>query len=80
LEPFVGMIALFPYNFSPVGWMECLGQKLSIQQNAALYALIGSQFGGDNQTSFNLPNLSGKAPAPGMKYHIAINGFFPSRD
>lgn len=80
VEPFIGQIELFPYNFAPVNWMPCEGQSIQIAQNQVLFALIGTTFGGDGQTSYQLPNLKDKAPAPGMQYCIAMQGIFPQRD
>lgn len=60
MEPFLGMIQAFGYNFSPRGWAFCQGQLLSIAQNSALYALLGTTFGGDGQTTFGLPDLRGR--------------------
>jgi microcystin-dependent protein len=79
MEPFLGLIALFPYDFAPKGWVACTGQLFAINQNQALFALIGTNFGGDGRTNFALPNLQGKAPAPGLQYCIATSGIFPSR-
>ncbi len=80
MEPFLGQIEAFPYNFAPRGWMVCTGQLLPINQNQALFALIGTNFGGDGRTTFALPNLKGKEPLAGLRYCIAINGIFPSRE
>jgi microcystin-dependent protein len=79
MQPFLGQIALFPYNFTPENWMPCTGQLMQINQNQALFALIGTNFGGDGQTTFGLPNLQGKAPAAHLQYFIATNGVFPQR-
>jgi len=62
MEPFVGQITLFPYNFAPNGWALCEGQLLPISQNTALFSLLGTQFGGNGQTNFALPDLRGRAP------------------
>jgi microcystin-dependent protein len=78
MEPFIGQIQLFPYNFAPKGWMTCAGQLLPINQNQALFALIGTNFGGDGRTTFALPTLQG--PGSGLQYCIAIQGIFPSRN
>lgn len=59
-EPFLGEIKLFPYTFAPRGWADCDGQSLSIAQNQALYSLLGTRYGGDGQTTFNLPDLRGR--------------------
>lgn len=80
MEPFIGQIQAFPYNFAPKGWAACTGQTLPINQNQALFALIGTTFGGDGRTTFALPNLQGKEPCPGLQYCIAMIGIFPSRD
>ena len=62
MQPFLGQITLFPYNFAPVGWAFCQGQLLSISQNAALFALLGTQFGGNGTSTFGLPDLRGRVP------------------
>lgn len=79
MEPFIGQIELFAFNFAPRDWSTCEGQLLSINENAALFALLGTTFGGDGQTTFALPDLRGKAPGDGLAYYIAIQGVFPSR-
>ena len=61
-DPWVGEIALVPYNFAPQGWALCDGQLLPISQNTALFSLIGTQFGGNGQTTFGLPDLRGRVP------------------
>lgn len=58
---FIGEIRLFPYQKIPQGWLQCIGQVLNIQQNAALFALLGNHFGGDGKTTFALPDLRGRA-------------------
>jgi len=80
MEPFIGQIQLFPYNFAPRGWAFCEGQLLQISQNTALFSLIGTAFGGDGRTTFALPKLKGKEPDPNMHYCIAVIGIYPSRD
>lgn len=60
-EPFIGEIRVLPYNFAPRGWMYCMGQTLQIRDYAPLYAVIGTIYGGDGQSTFKLPNLSGYA-------------------
>ena len=59
-DPFIGEIRLFPYTFAPRGWALCHGQMLSISQNTALFALIGTIYGGDGRTTFALPDLRGR--------------------
>jgi len=62
VEPYVGEIILVPFNFPPRGFALCNGQLLSIQQNTALFALLGTTYGGDGRTTFGLPNLQGSTP------------------
>lgn len=61
-EAFIGEVRLVPYNFAPRGWAFCAGQLLSIAQNDALFALLGTTYGGDGQTTFGLPDLRGRVP------------------
>jgi len=60
MEPFLGMIQAFGYNFSPRGWAFCNGQLLQISQYSALFSLLGTTFGGNGQTTFGLPDLRGR--------------------
>ena len=60
-EPFIGMLATFGFNFAPQGWAFCNGQLISIANNSALFALLGTTFGGDGINTFALPNLQGRA-------------------
>ena len=59
-EQFLGEIRMFGGNYAPNGWAFCNGQLLSISQNNALFALVGTVYGGDGQTTFALPNLQGR--------------------
>lgn len=61
-EPFIGEIKVFGFNFPPQGHMTCEGQIMPIAQNTALFALIGTIYGGNGQTTFALPDLRGRAP------------------
>ncbi|GGA00626.1 tail protein [Elstera cyanobacteriorum] len=61
-DAFIGEIRMFPYGYAPIGWFACNGQRMVLQQYQALFSLLGSRFGGDNQTYFNLPNLNGHIP------------------
>jgi len=61
-EPFLGEIMLWAGNFAPQGWAFCDGQILSIAQNTALFSLLGTNYGGNGQTTFALPDLRGRAP------------------
>ena len=59
-EHYFGEICSFPFDFAPEGWLPCDGQELDVQQNQALYSIIGNKFGGDWR-KFRLPNLTGMA-------------------
>jgi microcystin-dependent protein len=61
-NPFIGEIRMFGGNFAPQGWAFCNGQLLAIDQNTALFQLIGTTYGGDGQTTFALPNLQSRVP------------------
>ncbi|MDZ7712854.1 MAG: tail fiber protein [Rhodovibrio sp.] len=61
-EPFVGEVRLWGINWAPRGWMLCNGARIEISQNPALYSLIGTQFGGDGRTNFNVPDLRARVP------------------
>lgn len=60
--PYVGEIRMFAGNFAPAGWAFCQGQTLAISENDVLFNLIGTTYGGDGQTTFNLPNLASRVP------------------
>ncbi len=60
--PFIGQITIFGGNFAPVQYALCQGQLLSIAQNEALFALLGTQYGGDGVQTFQLPDLRGRVP------------------
>ncbi|MFA6116972.1 MAG: tail fiber protein [Sphingomonas sp.] len=61
-NPFLGEIRMFAGNFAPRGFALCAGQLMSIAQNDALYALIGTTYGGDGQVTFGLPDMRGRLP------------------
>lgn len=61
MEPFLGQIQAFGFNFAPRGWATCEGQLLAISQNTALFSLLGTTFGGDGRTTFGLPDLRGRS-------------------
>ncbi|MEZ4884955.1 MAG: tail fiber protein [Chitinophagales bacterium] len=61
-EPFLSQISIVGFNFAPRGWAFCDGQILPINQNQALYSLLGTTYGGDGRTSFALPDLRGRTP------------------
>ncbi|HEY2069738.1 MAG TPA: tail fiber protein [Rhizomicrobium sp.] len=64
-QPYVAQIELFSFSFAPKGWSLCQGQTLQIAQNQALFALLGTAFGGNGQTTFALPDFRGRAPIGG---------------
>lgn len=75
MEPFIGQIQAFGFNFAPRGWAMCNGQLLAISQNTALFSLLGTQFGGDGRTTFGLPDLRGRFPlhmgqGPGLPNYV----------
>lgn len=77
-EPFLGEIRIFSFGFAPKGWARCDGQILPIDQNQALFSIMGNLYGGDGDTTFALPDLEGRVPlhhapelnqgAPGGEY------------
>jgi microcystin-dependent protein len=73
--PWIGEVLLVPYNFAPAGWAFCSGQLLPISQNTALFALLGTTFGGDGIHTFALPDLRGRSPigsgqGPGLQNYF----------
>jgi microcystin-dependent protein len=60
--PFIGEIRPMSFNFPPKGWADCAGQLLPINQNQALFALLGTTYGGDGRVNFALPDLRGRVP------------------
>jgi microcystin-dependent protein len=77
-QPYVGEIRMFAGNFAPAGWMFCDGSQLAISENETLFQLIGTTYGGDGQSTFNLPDLRGRVPihqgtnpATGSTYTLA---------
>jgi microcystin-dependent protein len=60
-DPYIGEIRIFPFNYAPMGWAFCNGQSMPVAQYQALFAVIGTIYGGDGQNNFNLPNLQGRA-------------------
>ena len=61
MEPYIGQIQPFGFNFPPRGWAFCDGQLLAISSNTALFSLLGTTFGGDGRTTFGLPDLRGRS-------------------
>lgn len=64
--PFIGEIRAVSFAFAPRGWAPCNGQILPINQNQALFSILGTTYGGDGQTTFALPNLQGRVPVYGV--------------
>src|SRR5215218_3655025 len=60
-DQFVAEIRIFPFNFPPTGWAFCDGQLMPISQNTALFALLGTVYGGDGKSTFALPDVQGSA-------------------
>ena len=69
MNPFLGQILMVAFNFAPLGWALCNGQLMPINQNQALFSLLGTTFGGNGTTDFALPNLQGRVPV-----HMGSNG------
>jgi microcystin-dependent protein len=69
-EPFLGEIRIVSFNFAPLGWALCNGQLLPINQNQALFSLLGTTYGGNGQTNFALPDLRGQVPIHFGNGHI----------
>lgn len=75
MEGYIGEIRMFVGNFAPMNWLYCWGQTLAISQYDALYAIIGTQYGGNGRDSFQLPDLRGRIPigagdGPGLTSRI----------
>src|SRR3979409_901138 len=73
-DPFVAEVRIFPFNFAPKGWAWCDGQLMPLSQNTALFALLGTTYGGDGKSNFALPDMQGNAPThpgqgPGLSLH-----------
>ncbi|MBU6488131.1 MAG: tail fiber protein [Burkholderiales bacterium] len=61
-DPFLGEIRMAGFNFAPTGWAQCQGQLIAISQNQALFSLLGTFYGGNGVSNFQLPDLRGRAP------------------
>lgn len=75
MDPFIGQIQAFGFDFAPQGWAKCDGALLPISQYQALFSLIGTRYGGDGRTTFGLPDLRGRVPmnygtGPGLTTRI----------
>lgn len=82
MEDYLASVKLFAGMFCPLYHMYCDGQSLQVNQNPALFSLLGTQYGGDGIHTFNLPNLNKNPIAEGtrLKYIICVQGIYPSRD
>lgn len=74
-EQYIGEIRMFGFNFAPVNWAICAGQIIPISSNTALFALLGTTYGGDGVTTFALPDLQGRVPlsqgqGPGLSDYV----------
>ena len=67
--PYLGELRIFSFSFAPKGWALCNGQLLPINQNQALFSLLGTVYGGNGQTTFALPDMRGRVPI-----HMGITG------
>ena len=77
MDVYLGTIELFAFNFAPRGWALCDGSMLSESTYPELYKLIKTTYGGDESSTYQLPNLIGTEPYPYMKYYIATYGQYP---
>ncbi len=83
ITPLLGQLTLVAYldkYMPPQGWAVCDGQLLKIDGNVALYALLGTTFGGDGIKTFAVPDLSKHEPTKGVRYVMALVGRFPFKD
>ena len=60
--PYIGEIKIFSFDYPPKGWAKCSGQLLAINQNQALFSILGTTYGGDGRVNFGLPDLRGRVP------------------
>lgn len=74
--PYLGEISLVGFNFAPNGWFPADGRSLPIDEHEALFGLLGTKYGGDGTSTFNLPTLA--APQQGMVYVISMYGQYPN--
>ena len=72
MNPYIGQIAIFGFNYAPAGWTFCQGQMMGIVQNVPLFSVIGNRYGGNGQDDFALPNLQGVPVGAGQGQGSAI--------
>jgi microcystin-dependent protein len=82
IDPFVGEVETFAFNFCPIGWTTLNGQLMPISQNTALFSLLGTTYGGNGVTNFALPTAKPIFTATGatLLQCIALQGVFPPRN
>lgn len=89
--PFMSEIKIVGFNYAPKGWAECNGQFLPINQNQALFSLLGTMYGGNGQTTFALPDFRGRVPihlgagfiqgqAGGQEFHTVTQSEMPAHN
>ena len=89
--PFLGEIKIVSFNFAPKGWAQCNGQFLPINQNQALFSILGTTYGGNGQTTFALPDFRGRVPihqgegfiegnAGGQEFHTVTSSEMPAHN
>ncbi len=76
---FIGEIRLFPFAFTPEGWLRCDGTLYDVMQLQPLYALIGNTYGGVPGKTFAVPDFTGAEPDPNMRFCISWRGDWPVR-
>lgn len=80
MDEYMGTVTLFAGNFAPRNWAFCDGTLIPINQNQALFSILGTQYGGDGIKNFALPDLRKTAPLPNLNYIICVQGIYPTRD
>ena len=84
MDQFIGAIKLFAGNYAPRGWAACDGTTLDINSHQALFSILGTQYGGDGRTNFQLPNLAPLTESDGgttpIRFIICLEGIYPSRN
>ena len=78
MEGYLAEIRLFAANFAPLFWLPCDGRLMGIAENQALFALLGTTYGGDGVRTFALPKLTG--PLARVSYIVCVQGLFPYPD
>ena len=78
-DTFLGQVEAFAFNYAPSGWLACQGQLLPINNNTALFSVLGTTYGGDGIKDFALPKLAPLSQY-GPNYFICVDGRYPSRN